>query len=522
VAGDRLDSAGDAFDVVHPTASWIWKDPRTCVTAPFWRTALRQRLVFLLAVRHPLAVAASLSKRSGLTTEGGIAVWEGYMARAARAAAGAPVLVCSYEAMLYDPLGFAESSQAFLLEQGIELDPRGNPALAAQSVEQTLAHHRDSDGDALTGEQAALFETLTNLVGPHQCFDPELPPITAATERLFDERRRMLLPADRRGASDPLPPSGIELVKRAPNPPDGMPSISVVIAARQLGSPIEATLDAVLATAPASAEVFVVGQPDERLDPRITVLDGSEGGRVGAIRTAVAQARGEVVMLCDGGAEPNPGWPELLTDALKRSDVGIVGPALLHGTGDAVHGLTFRDACLNVGWVTGAPKASDPFPVAVVPGTMMAFRREVLDAVGGFDPGMIGSGGADTELCIRLWRAGYQCLNVPRASAVVRPDLGNSDAADPFVFLHNRLRLGLLHLSPPRLRQFLEPFRRNPQFAEAFARVIASGFGDRRALIEAISCFDDGWFLRRFNVTALGPEPDTDSIDRREHELVHA
>jgi hypothetical protein len=479
--------------------------------------------MFLLAVRHPLAVAASLTKRSGLTTEGGIAVWEGYMARAARAASGAPVLVCSYEAMLNDPIGFAESSREFLLEQGVELDPRGNTAIAAQSVEQTLVHHRNADDAALTGEQATLLHTLTNLVGPHQRFDPELPPITASTERLFDERRRMLLPAECRRVSDPLPPSGIELLSRAPRSAGGLPSISVVIAPRQLGSAIESTMDAVLATAPASAEVIVVGMPDEeRLDPRLTILASPAGGRVSAIRAALSRAHGDVVVVCDGGVAPNPGWPEALTDVLKRSNVGIVGPALLHGTGDAVHGLVFRDACLNVGWITDAPKAADPFPVAVVSGTMMAFRREVLDAVGGFDAGMVGSGGEDTELCIRLWRAGYECLNVPRASAVMRFEHGRADSADPTGFLQNRLRLGVLHLSPPRLRQFLEPYRRSPQFAEAFARVLASDIADRRALIEAISCFDDSWFLRRFNVTALEPEADTDSTNRREHELVHA
>ena len=102
VAADRLTAAADAFQGVHTTPSWVWKDPRTCVTVPFWRVAIPHRLAFILAVRQPLAVAASLAARNGFTIKAGVALWEGYMARALRGARGAPVLVCSYERLLHD------------------------------------------------------------------------------------------------------------------------------------------------------------------------------------------------------------------------------------------------------------------------------------------------------------------------------------------------------------------------------------------------------------------------------------
>jgi GT2 family glycosyltransferase len=237
---------------------------------------------------------------------------------------------------------------------------------------------------------------------------------------------------------------------------------------------------------------------------------------VAAIAAGLDRVGGEIVVICDAGITPSPGWAEVLTAALKRSDAGAVGPALLGPVGEAVHGLTVREACLNVDWITSAPSA-DPFPVAIVPATMMALRRDVLDAVGGFDIGMAGSGGEDTELCLRLWRAGYVCFAVPQASAVVRPADPHAQPPDATAFLHNRLRLGLLHLSPPRLRRFLEPFRRSPDFPEAFARVLSDDIGDRRAFIEAIACFDDGWLLRRFGVAALADHPAT---ERNTHEFV--
>ena len=504
VAGDRIHGAADAFGRVHTTPSWVWKDPRTCVTAPFWRAALPHRLTFLLAVRHPVAVAASLTARNNFTTEAGVALWEGYLARAARAAVGASVLVCSYEELLDDPLRWAEMAMEFIVDQGIEVDGRGSPALAAKFVDETLAHNRViDDAGVLSIEQQALVHTLAKLVGPHKRFEPDLPPVTATTERLFDERRRMLLPREDGVAPETGQPSGIQLLHRLPKRSTSLPTISVVIAPRYPGPLLESTLAAVLETAPESAEVIAVGDPGAVCDSRVTVVDRpSVNGRVAAIAAGCARARGDVVVLCDGGVRPNPGWAEALCGALTRSDAGAVGPALVYGEGNTVHGLTLRTACLNVDWVRAAPTAK-PFAVTVVPGAMMAFRREVLEAVGGFDPGMTGIGGEDTELCIRLWRAGYLCLNVPSASAAVQFDQGTDETSDPTGFLHNRLRLGVLHLSPPRVRRFLEPVRHNPHFAEAFARVVSSDVRDRRALIDAISCFDDGWFLRRFNVTAL-------------------
>lgn len=506
MAGRRIDGATQAFAGVHNTPSWVWKDPRTCVTAPFWRAVLAQPLTYLLVVRHPLAVAASLTARNNLTTEGGIALWEGYTARAARAAIGAPVLVCSYEAMVADPLGFAASAQEFLLSHNVELETRGSRVLAAQFVQDALTHHRGThDPTVFSNEQEALLETMTELVGPHDSFQPVLPPVTMTTERLFDERRAMLAPSQERHES-PFVPSGIQLLKRAPARSEAAPSISVIVVPRSSSADTGPTVAAVRSTAPDSAEV-IVHRPT--------------GGRAQSINAALEAAHGDIVVLCDSTIVPNPGWPEVLCDALKRSDAGVVGPALVRDGDEASHGLTFRDACLNMSWVKAPPTTVTAFPVAVLPGAMMAFRREVIDAVGGFDSGMMAdSSGEDAELCMRLWRAGYMCLAVPQASALIRDGGTGSGVDDPIAFLHNRLRLGALHLSPPRLRRFLEPFRRSPYFAEAFARVLSSDLGSRRALVNAISCFDDEWYLNHFGIRALEEHTVDASQNRKDNELV--
>jgi Glycosyltransferase like family 2 len=519
VAGERQADAVARFNRVHPTPSWVCKDPRTCLTAPFWQATLPQRLIYVLALRHPLAVAASLTARDAFTTAAGVALWEGYMARAARAAAGSPAIVCSYEAMVARPRRWAHELHGFLAAQGVELDGRGGPALAAHSVQEEMTHHhavRTAGG--LSDEQDALLDELSSRAGPHKRFEPVLPPVTARTERLFAEGRRLLLPPEERASVAAAPPSGIQLQHRRPRRAPALPPISVVVAPRFRSAPVGETLRALAATAPASAEMVAVGDPRAPLDARVSVVERpAGGGRVAAIAAGLARTCGEIVVICDGGIVPDPGWPQALTAALKRSDAGAAAPALRYRAGNAVYGLTFREACLNLAWITSAPGA-DPFPVAVVPAAMMALRREVLDAVGSFDAGMSAAGGEDTELCVRLWRAGCLCLAVPRATATMRFDGAGRQPPNPTDFLHNRLRLGVLHLSPPRLGRFLESFRRGADFPEAFARVLAGDVGERRALVDAISCFDDAWLLRRFGVTAL--EDDNDPTDRRAHELV--
>ena len=271
------------------------------------------------------------------------------------------------------------------------------------------------------------MDSLTKLLGQHKHFEPDVPPVTTATERFFAERRRMLFPSADGGAVDAPQSSGIELLQPWRPVSDGLPSISVVIVPRYPGPLLESTLEAVLETAPESAEIIAVGDSGAVRDTRVTVVARpSANDRVAAITAGCARARGDVVVLCDGGVRPNPGWANVFCEALKRSDAGVVGPALVYGEGNTVHGLTLRTACLNVDWIRAAP-STEPFAVTVVPGAMMAFRREVLEAVGGFDPGMTGVGGEDTEFCIRLWRAGYVCLNVPSASAAVQFEEGAED-----------------------------------------------------------------------------------------------
>ncbi len=56
---------------------WGWKDPRICLTAPFWLDLVPE-LRFIICVRHPVEVAMSLKRRNQISYALALSLWERY------------------------------------------------------------------------------------------------------------------------------------------------------------------------------------------------------------------------------------------------------------------------------------------------------------------------------------------------------------------------------------------------------------------------------------------------------------
>jgi hypothetical protein len=78
------------------SSRWGWKDPRNCLTLPFWQELLPQ-MRYVVVLRNPLDVAASLQQRNRMPIERGLALWLDYMSAALRHTEGGPRIVVSYE-----------------------------------------------------------------------------------------------------------------------------------------------------------------------------------------------------------------------------------------------------------------------------------------------------------------------------------------------------------------------------------------------------------------------------------------
>jgi hypothetical protein len=85
-------------------ALWGWKDPRTCLTLPFWQRLLPD-MRYIICLRNPSDVASSLGHRDRLSPEESSHLWLAYISSALHHTEGKPRLLVFYEDLMDDCLG---------------------------------------------------------------------------------------------------------------------------------------------------------------------------------------------------------------------------------------------------------------------------------------------------------------------------------------------------------------------------------------------------------------------------------
>jgi hypothetical protein len=149
-------------------ALWGWKDPRACLTLPFWRTLLPPTR-YVLCIRSPLSVARSLEKRDGFSIEKSGRLWLTHVTSALTNSAGNPRLIMAYEDVLT-----ARDQEVQRLARFV-----GRPDLAEvrsaiqESLRHDLQHHRASLEDTVTERRLpfparALYAELHLAVSHHR------------------------------------------------------------------------------------------------------------------------------------------------------------------------------------------------------------------------------------------------------------------------------------------------------------------------------------------------------------------
>ena len=128
------------FKNAYPNEEWVWKDPRTCLTLPFWRTVWQDAPVVVFVSREPLEIYLSLRKRDGLGKAHCIALWERYARSALLGAHGLPMVTISYDQLMGDPLGTIENLRDDLV--GLGVMAHGNVDTASQCVSMAFGSSR--------------------------------------------------------------------------------------------------------------------------------------------------------------------------------------------------------------------------------------------------------------------------------------------------------------------------------------------------------------------------------------------
>lgn len=94
-----------AIDFINKNMSkykiWGWKDPRTCLTLPFWKDIIPSgRIKYVICLRNPLSVAKSLQKRNKFSIEKGLALWFKHNILILKNTKMAPRIILNYENIL--------------------------------------------------------------------------------------------------------------------------------------------------------------------------------------------------------------------------------------------------------------------------------------------------------------------------------------------------------------------------------------------------------------------------------------
>jgi hypothetical protein len=151
----------DTFTSVYANArSWVWKDPRTCLTLPLWRKVIPGRFVVVLVFRDPVSVAASLRRRDGIPRAYAAGLWHHYVRTALRGARGLPVLCTKFEDLVSSPASFTQRLAQDLGSMGVHLE--GDREEAARSIDAAHDGERASDRlvDTLTSSVAGTLRSL--------------------------------------------------------------------------------------------------------------------------------------------------------------------------------------------------------------------------------------------------------------------------------------------------------------------------------------------------------------------------
>jgi hypothetical protein len=138
---------------------WGWKDPRNCLTLPFWKKVL-PGVRTLVCVRNPLAVAQSLREREGTSLAACFDLWLTYHRHLLAAVPGEDRVVTHFDSYFDDPV--SELRRVLAL---VGMDPGGlDLAGPCSTIRPRLAHHRATVTDlAEAGASDELVESYLDL-----------------------------------------------------------------------------------------------------------------------------------------------------------------------------------------------------------------------------------------------------------------------------------------------------------------------------------------------------------------------
>jgi GT2 family glycosyltransferase len=185
------------------------------------------------------------------------------------------------------------------------------------------------------------------------------------------------------------------------------PRVSVIVCSYNGARTIKDTLDHLRRLDYPDYEVIVVDDGSRDATPAIAgrydcrLIRTPNGGLARARNTGLAAATGEIVAYIDDDAYPDPQWLRYLAAAFMSTSHAAVGGPNIPPSGD---GLVAECVALAPGGPVHVLLSDHE--AEHIPGCNMAFRRDRLQAIGGFDP-QFHAAGDDVDVCWQLQERGW-------------------------------------------------------------------------------------------------------------------
>jgi cellulose synthase/poly-beta-1,6-N-acetylglucosamine synthase-like glycosyltransferase len=151
----------------------------------------------------------------------------------------------------------------------------------------------------------------------------------------------------------------------------------------------------------------------------------------------VREARGDIIVFTDAGCRPQPGWLASLIAPLRQDERVVAGST--------------KDPSGEGRWEFAAESVKEGTYLREAGTINLAFRREVFDAVGGFDENF--EYGSDMDFSWRLTDAGYRILSVP--GAVVEHDWGTPQRNRRRCYAYGKARVRLYRKHRERAKRIV-------------------------------------------------------------------
>ena len=294
--------------------------------------------------------------------------------------------------------------------------------------------------------------------------------------------------------------------------------VSIIVPGQNEGENFADTIDSILSNT-TYPDIEVIAVDDGSIDgsgrrvkkrftgdSRVSFLEGENLGVAGARNFGAQAATGAILVFIDAHCYTPPGWLIPLIRLFNVPNVGLVGPAIANlrtgSTENVGLGQYWRDTTLALNWY---PILSEqPYLLPFMPGGCHVVRRDIFEAIGRYDPGMIRWGSEDIELSIRMWLLGYQVVAQPQSLIYHHFRYTNERfTVLPEQAFHNLLRMATLHLSKERLEKVVSHYQQFPTFELIKEVLDKSDAHERRQQLLDLRVHDDTWLLERFNLISI-------------------